>query len=71
VTREEIWHHTDEQLVEYVRRATNALEECTLEPAERAALLPVLVNLASAKTINFGMPAQIVAPAMAIPRGRH
>lgn len=65
MTREELYHHTDAQLSDYVRRAVVVVNELELDPADRAAVLPVLVQLASAKTINFEQIAPRGVPLLA------
>lgn len=55
-------HHSAEQVSEYLAAARAIADAHELEPAERAALLPTLVQLLAAKQIFY----EPVAPAGAI-----
>lgn len=70
--RSEIQHNTREQVLEGAREACAIADELDLDDVERAALLPVIMNQITAKTINFEAPAPIPMgmPELAIPRGR-
>ena len=63
-------HHTPEQVADYVMRASALLDECRVPESERAALLPTIVTLLSAKQIFYEQVGAL--PNLAIPgNARH
>jgi len=70
VRRQEFPNHTDEQIDDYLRRALEILRPWELSETERAAVLPVLVTLCSAKQIVFEQPAMMPGQGMLLPNAR-
>lgn len=68
--RQEEHHFTREQLEGHLDDAIAILDARELEPSERAAVLPTLLQLLSNKQITFIQAPPIAAPAMAIPGTR-
>ena len=64
----EDYHHSPEQVGEYVTQAFAVCDNLKLSDAEREALLPTLVTLLSSKQVFY----EQIAPMMAIPQNaRH
>lgn len=58
--RTENYHHTTEQVGDYLDRALAILAERELSEAERARVLPALVTLLSSKQLFYEQPAPVM-----------